>query len=153
MPAKASTFAGVLFHLPKRQKSNQMKKQTFLTITGVYAVLLSLVLILAPNFIFQAYGFPKIADIPHEILIGTAQDFIFYTGVNSLGIGILALLSIKGIRLKSVFLVGAIVYIGCGLMVIYENATEKAPISAWIDMAIRLSIGFGFLYYYFTEKE
>jgi hypothetical protein len=45
------------------------------------------------------------------------------------------------------------VYIGCGLMVIYKNATSIAPISAWIDMAIRLSIGIGFLYYYFTEKE
>ena len=136
----------------KRNKKT-VKKQTFLLIVGIYATLLSLVIILFPDLLFQTYGFPKIQDIPHDILIGTARDFIFYTGVNSFGIGLLALLSRNGAKLKTVFLVSAIIFLGCGIMVIYKNATANAPISAWIDMIIRMSIGGGFLYYYFQEKE
>ena len=130
-----------------------MKKQTFLLIVGIYGALLGLLLILMPNVLFQGYGFPKISDIPHDILIGTANDFIFYAGVNSLGVGVLCLLSRNGIKLKTVFLVGAIVFLICGMMVMYKNINGNTPIAAWVDMLVRTTIGLGFFYYYFQEKE
>ena len=130
-----------------------MKKETFLLIVGIYGALLGLLLIIFPDALFKGYGFPNIKDIPHEVLIGTASDFIFYTGVNSLGVGVLCLLSRNGIELKTVFLVGAIVFLVCGMMVMYKNINGNTPVSAWVDMIVRMTIGLGFLYYYFQEKE
>jgi hypothetical protein len=130
-----------------------MKKQTFLLLGSIYSTLIGVVLIFIPNSIFQAYGFPSIDQIPHEVLIGTAKDFIFYTGVNALALGIIYYFAIKGTSNKSVFLAGAIALIVCGIYIIYRNGNANTPIAAWIDMAIRLGGGLGFLYYYFTEKE
>lgn len=130
-----------------------MKKQTFLLLASIYSALIGVVLIFAPNSIFQAYGFPSIEQIPHEVLIGTAKDFIFYTGANALALGLIYYQTIKGINSKSILLAGAVALIACGIYCLYRNGNANTPIAAWIDMAIRLGGGLGFLYYYFTEKE
>lgn len=130
-----------------------MKKQTFLLLASIYSALIGVMLMFAPNLIFQTYGFPTIDQIPHEILIGTAKDFIFYTGANAIALGVLYYLSIKEANNKAVLLAGAIALVICGIFAIYRNGTAHTPIAAWIDMAIRLGGGLGFLYYYFTEKE
>ena len=130
-----------------------MKKQTFLLLASIYSALIGIVLIFVPNLIFQAYGFPTIEAIPHEILIGTAKDFMVYTGINALALGIIYYQTIKGANNKSVLLAGAIALIVCGIYIIYKNGNANTPIAAWIDMAIRLAGGLGFAYYYFTEKE
>ncbi len=130
-----------------------MKKQTFLTIAAVYSVLIGLVLMLIPDTIFQSYGFPKIDDIPHETLIGTARDFMFYTGANALALGVLYIFSRNGANNKSVLLAGSIALIFCALFAFYKNLAFTIPAFGWIDMSVRLAIGIGFLYYYFQEKE
>lgn len=130
-----------------------MKKETFLLFGSIYSSLIGLILIFIPNTIFQAYGFPTIEQIPHEVLIGTAKDFIFYSGANALALGVLYYLTIKGANNKSVLLAGGIALTLCGIYCIYRNGNANTPIVAWIDMAIRLGGGLGFLYYYFTEKE
>ena len=130
-----------------------MKKQTFLLLAAIYSTLIGLVLMFVPNVIFQTYGFPSIENIPHEVLIGTAKDFIFYSGVNALALGIIYYFAIKGTNNKSVLLAGAVAIIICGIFAIYRNGNANTPIVAWIDMAIRLGFGLGFLYYYLTEKE
>jgi len=129
-----------------------MKKQTFLLIAGIYS-LLGLVLMFAPDVLFQSYGFSTIDAIPHEELVITVRDFMFYTGANAFGLGFLYLLSRNGATLKTVYLTGAIVFIVCGLFAIYRNANASTTAFAWVDMSVRLGIGLGFAYYYFTEKE
>ena len=134
--------------------NSNMKKQTFLTIASLYSVLIGLVLMFVPDTIFQSYGFPKIADIPHEMLIQTARDFMFYTGANALALGVLYIMSRNGAQNKAVLLAGTIALLVCAVYVIYQNASQpQTSAFAWIDMMVRLAIGFGFLYYYFKEKE
>ena len=130
-----------------------MKKQTFLLLAAIYSALIGLVLIFVPDVLFQSYGFPKIDDIPHDILLGTAKDFMFYTGANSLAFGVVFFISREGANNKAVLLGGAVAIIACALFAIYRNGNSNTPIVAWIDMAVRLAAGLGLLYYYFKEKE
>jgi hypothetical protein len=130
-----------------------MTKHTFLTIASAYSVVIGLVLILVPDSIFQSYGFPKIEDIPQDMLIGTAKDFIFYTGANALGLGVIYFMSRHVAHHKAVLLGGALVLILCAIMVIYRNANANTPILAWVDMGIRLAVGLGFLYYYLRDGK
>ncbi len=130
-----------------------MTRKTFLLLASIYSILIGVVLMFVPNVIFQTYGFPTIDQIPHEVLIDTAKDFIFYTGANALALGVLYYLSIKGANNKAVLLAGAIALTICGIFAIYRNGNANTPIVAWVDLFIRLSGGVGFLYFYFTEKE
>jgi|JI10StandDraft_1071094.scaffolds.fasta_scaffold626911_3 hypothetical protein len=130
-----------------------MKKQTFLLIAGIYSLLIGVVLMATPDTIFQSYGFPTIEAIPHEQLIITARDFMFYTGANALGLGVLYILSRSRATSKTVFLTGTIVLILCAIFTIYRNAAFVTTAFAWVDMLVRLGIGLGFAYYYFTEKD
>ncbi|GGD57820.1 hypothetical protein GCM10011514_22400 [Emticicia aquatilis] len=70
-----------------------------------------------PNVIFQTYGFPTIDQISHEVLIGTAKNFIFYSGANAVALGVLYYLSIKGANNKTVLLAGVIALVICGIFV------------------------------------
>ncbi len=130
-----------------------MTRKTFLLLASIYSTLIGVVLMFVPNAIFQTYGFPTIDQIPPEILIGTAKDFIFYSGANAVALGVLYYLSIKGANNKAVLLAGAIALTICGIFAIYRNGNATTPIIAWVDLFIRLGGGLGFLYYYFTEKE
>ena len=130
-----------------------MKKQTFLLIAGIYSLLIGVVLMFIPDVIFQSYGFPTIDTLPPKELLSTTKDFIFYTGANALGLGVLYFLTIKGANNKGVLLTGAIAVTLCGIYCIYRNGNANTPIAAWVDMTVRTTIGLGFLYYYFQEKE
>ena len=130
-----------------------MKKQTFLLLAGIYSMQIGLVLIFAPNAIFQGYGFATIEETPPAEQLRALHDFIFYTGANAIALGVLYILSMKTANHKALLLAGAIAIILCAVYIIYRNASANTPIAAYIDMAIRLLIGLGFIYYYFQEKE
>jgi uncharacterized membrane protein len=127
-----------------------MSRSLFLLLVGLYAALIAVAMIFAPEAALNNYGIPTV-DVNHI-------DLIQFLGVSTGALSGLMLHNRNApnsFALRSLLLVLAVSSVAGAVLGIYHTYVQHTPSSTFfvVDSLFRLALGAGFLYFYTRESK
>jgi uncharacterized membrane protein YsdA (DUF1294 family) len=127
-----------------------MSRSLFLLLVGLYAALIAVAMIFAPEAALKNYGIPTV-DVNHIDLI---QFLGGSTGALS-GLMLHNRTAPNSFALRSLLLVLAVHSVAGAVLGMYHTYVQHTPSSTFfvVDSLFRLALGAGFLYFYTRETK